>query len=75
MKLVKLKGKTKHGKQRIKQHGEWWKVEYEETNKIHLTSLEETFTVKPGLKTTDGRWLDLPTDRDFEIVERKNDLE
>ena len=47
--LLKLKGKTRHGKNRIHQHGEMWRVERESTFRGQpawsLRSMAKTFGV------------------------------
>ena len=57
--IIKLKGITKHGKNRIHEHGDEWRV------------LEPQFNPSPAMlfiesvKTGDRRWLN----HNFEIVE------
>jgi hypothetical protein len=57
--IIKLKGITKHGKNRINEHGDEWRV------------IESSLTPKPtmlwieSVKTGDKRWLN----DNFEIVQ------
>jgi len=68
MKTVKLIGKTRHGKNRIAQHGEIWEVESEHGNIMLLKSLEETFVITGSTTCFDKRWVSVENDRDFEVV-------
>ena len=60
-----LKGKTRHGKNRINQHGSTWMIEgvstFQGQPAMHLRS--ENKTDKGGF---DGRWVHLKDDKDFE---------
>ena len=64
-KWVILKGKTRHGKNRINQHGSTWMIEgistFQGQPAMHLRS--ENKTDKGGF---DGRWVHLKDDKDFE---------
>ena len=66
--LLKLKGKTRHGKNRIQQHGEIWRVERESTFRGQpawsLRSMAKTF----GGREFDGRWVLKNDDPNFEVV-------
>ena len=75
---VLLKGKTRHGKNRINQHGEMWLIERVETFQgqpaMFLRSEKETFVIrgrgnpKEEWKTTlihDNRWVLLRYDPNF----------
>ena len=70
--LLKLKGKTRHGKNRIHQHGEIWRVQAESTFRGQpawsLRSMAKTFSVGPGEKDFDGRWVLKNDDPNFEVV-------
>ena len=71
--IVVLHPKTKHGKDRIAQHGSRWKVVTavgSRPNSIRLESLENTFKLG-DTKTKDSRWVDLPVDKDFEIIKQE----
>jgi len=68
--FVRLKGKTRKGKNRINQHGDVWEVIDEQLTKILLQSLEKTFKDTPGrVAEKDWRWISATEDRDFEVVE------
>jgi len=70
---ITLKPKSKHGKDRVAQHGTKWTVVKVETicsrPAAFLESLKETFQTSPGNKTKDARWVHLENDLDFEIKE------
>tara|TARA_Y100001951_G_scaffold86913_1_gene77614 strand:- start:1339 stop:1581 length:243 start_codon:yes stop_codon:yes gene_type:complete len=65
---ITLKGITGHGKNRIREHGDKWLVEKKCDNKLMLRSRHETFKAG-GVMHFDGRWVDIPTDKNFEITE------
>ena len=71
--VVTLKGKTRHGKNRIAQHGSKWFVEkvatFQGQPAMMLRSESETFLIR-GLDnskewTHDGRWVLLKNDPNF----------
>lgn len=72
--LVKLKAKTRHGENRIRQHGDIWTVMLISPShmkgQIFLSSQEETFAVDDEA-SHDHRWVHLKNDKNFEIVEEK----
>ena len=59
--ILKLKGKTRHGKNRVHEQGEHWIIVQTHPNKLLLQQLTNGDNL---------RWIDLPEDRDFEVVER-----
>ena len=61
-KIIKLKGKTRHGKNRIREHGATWSIE-----EIKVSPAPSGLLVK-SLKSGVKRWIDQPTDGDFDIV-------
>ena len=64
---VKLKGKTRHGKNRVNQHGEWWVVSAERDNSFWLESIDcECPTCEKWGQ--DGRAVDKKNDTNFNIV-------
>lgn len=67
---IKLKGLTGHGRNRIHEHGEDWLITVmgHKNSKIMLRSKEKTFRIG-GEDHFDGRWISVPTDKNFEIVE------
>ncbi len=69
---VKLRPKSRHGKNRLNEHGDHWIVMNVSTFKgqpaLHLRSKNKTF--KMGQTWTfDGRWVLLKDDSDFDIVQ------
>lgn len=69
--FVKLKGLTKKGKERIKQHGEIWKVRCDllTRDKMGIESLDKTLTIG-NEKQNDLRVILRKNDPDFEIVKQ-----
>lgn len=67
---ITLKPKSKHGKDRVAQHGNRWTVRNVKEAQVLLESMEKTFKFGDR-KITDLRWVDLKNDLDFEIVEGK----
>lgn len=65
-KWIVLKGITGHGKNRIREHGDKWLVVKKCDNKLMLRSRQETFKIG-GEMHFDGRWIDIPIDKNFEI--------
>lgn len=59
MKTVTVKGKSLKGKNRIREHGEIWKVISEQSNKILIESFKNS---------NNCRWVDLKNDSDMEII-------
>jgi len=71
---ITLKPKSKHGKDRIHQHGTVWKVRLMAGGRIFLESSNKTFRLGDHTNPTmtkDARWVDLSGDKDFEIREGK----
>ena len=66
---VLLKGKSRHGKNRIEQHGDLWTVTGKGTFNGHpamrLTSERESFNIGHGKKIKDNRWVFLTDDPNF----------
>lgn len=73
-KHIKLKGISRHGKNRINQHGEEWVVLRVDGPKVLLRSLNKTFKDGPNQWSHDMRWVNTDFDSDFEIVEREQDV-
>ena len=66
---VRLSGKTRHGKNRIRENGDMWRV-------INVDGAESSLLVTKICvipldisRRSEWRWIDLPEDRDMEIVE------
>ena len=67
--LIRLSGKTRHGKNRIRENGDMWRV-------INVDGAESSLLVTKICvipldvsRRSEWRWIDLPEDRDMEIVE------
>lgn len=69
---LKLKGITRHGKNRIQQHGDWWEIDAVGTFNgfpaVLLNSRNETFNIGKGHKSRDQRWVHIKEDKDFEAI-------
>ena len=69
---VVLKGISRHGKQRIDQHGKEWEVRdtgtFNGIRCISVLSEGETFKLAPGHKIRDMRWIHIKDDPDFEVI-------
>ena len=79
--FVKLKGKTRHGKNRVQQHGAWWEVKQEKDSgpnfwgkilpdRLHLGSVDCPCNTCKKFGQ-DWRWIAAKNDVNFEIVEQK----
>ena len=68
VKWIRLKGKSGHGKNRIREHGDLWLVVHVDTNKVMLRSRNKTFKAGDEMHH-DCRWIDQGVDKNFEIVE------
>ena len=79
--FVKLKGRTRHGKNRVNEHGEWWKVVHEKDSSpnfwgkilpdmLHLSSVDCSCNTCKKFGQ-DGRWIATKNDVNFEIIEKK----
>ena len=66
--LIKLVGISRHGKNRIKEHGSTWLVELVKDGRLGLCSLRDTFTCKGIPAMPEGRWVRLSSDENFEII-------
>lgn len=71
-KLV-LKGKSQKGNSRIGQHGRNWivirKAKHAISGNVFLRSEKETFNNGDGTWSHDMRWIWIPNDTNFDIVE------
>lgn len=61
-KIITLEGKTRHGKNRIREHGAIWSLE-----EIKVSPAPSALFVK-SLKSGVKRWIDQPTDKHFDVV-------
>lgn len=70
--ILILKGKSRHGKNRIHQHGDEWTVRKKVVRGLHgnimLRSKEKTFRDSPAKMNFDIRWIWAVDDSDFQIV-------
>ena len=57
MMIIRLKGKTGHGKNRVREHGELWEVLDKPSNVIRM-SHNPPFPPIKSVKTGEERWLD-----------------
>jgi hypothetical protein len=67
-KWIRLKGISGHGKNRIREHGDIWLVDMIIEDKAMLRSRHMTFKAG-GEMHFDGRWINIPVDKNFEIIE------
>ena len=66
--IIKLSGKTRHGKNRIRENGELWRVgTVDGADSSILTTKVCVHPVNP-LRTEEWRWVDIPNDEHMEIV-------
>ncbi|MBR19784.1 MAG: hypothetical protein CMA64_06525 [Euryarchaeota archaeon] len=68
---IRLIPKTRHGKNRIHQHGDEWVVinvgKFRGQDAVNLRSIGKTFKVGEFMQF-DGRWVLFQNDPDFEIL-------
>lgn len=60
--ILRLKGISNHGKNRVREHGELWKVNTEHSSPLRLNEISIQ-----SLKTGDLRWVNPFEDRNFEM--------
>jgi len=67
--IVWLEGKSRHGKNRIEQHGNPWTVnakgKFNGDDAVRMRSESETFNIGQGHKMHDERWVFLKDDPNF----------
>ena len=63
--MIRLKGITGHGKNRIREHGELWEVLEFPTGVVSMTPKSALLPIK-SVMTGEERWLD---EKNFEIIE------
>ena len=68
METVILKGKSRHGKNRIKQHGDRWHVTENSSGILHLRSIGCECSECISLGMQDWRWISETDDPNFEVV-------
>ena len=65
--IVKLEPHSRHGKNRINQHGDRWVVStFRGQPAVHLRSMDKTFKMGSSW-VFDGRWVLLQNDENFTI--------
>jgi hypothetical protein len=65
---VRLTGKTRHGKNRVREHGELWNVESETEMLIARPKLKGPFLfLRPANGSNDMRWVAEKNDPDFAL--------
>lgn len=71
---LRLKGNTNKGKQRVKEHGEWWVVKDLASPKV--CNGEPAYLIRPKSDDvcSDIRWILVNGDKDFEIIEKRGEL-
>ena len=72
MQWLRLSGKTRHGKNRINQHGSLWLVRFEGTFMGHPAWRVSSMWMTEGPKDNkglDSRWILKQNDPDFEVSE------
>ena len=60
--ILRLKGISNHGKNRVREHGELWKVNTEHSSPLRLNEISIQ-----SLETGDLRWVNPFEDRNFEM--------
>jgi len=67
--IVELKGRSKHGKDRVAQHGNPWTINeqgvFNGNKAVRMRSERETFNLGKGRKIHDERWVFLKDDPNF----------
>ena len=64
---LRLTGKTRHGKNRIRENGDLWEVITIDGQESSILSTKVCVTPLSG--TENWRWIDLPSDEHIEIIE------
>jgi hypothetical protein len=68
---ITLEPKTRHGKNRVNEHGADWIVmntgRFKGQPAVHLRSVDKTFKMGQAW-TFDGRWFLINNDPDFDII-------
>jgi len=66
---LRLAGKTRHGKNRIRENGDLWEVTNLDGQDSSILSTKAcVIPVREG-RRNEWRWLDLPSDEHMEIIE------
>lgn len=74
---VKLTGKTKHGKNRVREQGQDWVVVKVAKNKLLSDSWEKDFALlmQPDNQSEDWRWVAVQDDKNFDVEVLSNNNE
>ena len=67
--LMRLAGKTRHGKNRIRENGDMWRVISVDGSDSSILTTKVCVRPMDLERRDEWRWIDLPEDRDMEIVE------
>ena len=67
--LMKLAGKTRHGKNRIRENGDMWRVISVDGGDSSILTTKVCVRPMDLERRNEWRWIDLPSDEHMEIVE------
>ena len=67
--LMKLAGKTRHGKNRIRENGDMWRVITVDGGDSSILTTKVCVRPMNLERRDEWRWIDLPGDEHMEIVE------
>ena len=66
---LRLAGKTRHGKNRIRENGDLWEVTNLDGQDSSILSTKACVVPVKESRRSEQRWLDLPSDEHMEIIE------
>ena len=67
--LMRLAGKTRHGKNRIRENGDMWRVITVDGGDSSILTTKVCVRPMNLERRDEWRWLDLPSDEHMEIIE------
>ena len=67
--LMKLAGKTRHGKNRIRENGDMWRVISVDGGDSSILTTKVCVRPMDLERRDEWRWIDLPSDEHMEIIE------
>ena len=67
--IIKLSGKSRHGKNRIRENGDLWEVTNLDGQDSSVLSTKACVVPIKESRRDEWRWLDLPSDEHMEIIE------
>ena len=67
--LMRLAGKTRHGKNRIRENGDMWRVITVDGGDSSILTTKVCVRPMNLERRDEWRWIDLPSDEHMEIVE------